>query len=479
LAAELIAATVLQSRTKAVSSTPTTVYGHGFGGLFSAPGLEKPLFSAMVLPAQGLASMLPVRSSNSTHPLYGIFTGVTDSTGTEPIGVCDDPPVAGLSKLCTHSFVFGRQGRMSRVFDIDRMGVITHRGEFSDLQIIGNPFAGVGGVPSAPGVGGAEAVAQNELAKAFFEMATAWSRDFSREVYTGNPVNNTAGGGRKFFYGLDILVNTGYRDAETGIACPAADSIITSFGSAEVNTNGTTAVLTISNILRNLKYIASRSGLDPVTWNLAMPWGLFYELTNVWPQAYYLHAIASAGYASNVQVHETAQTLVAQRDEMRGDIFNRTGQFLYIDGQKVPVILDDAITETVGAGATFTSTIYFVPMTVLGGTPVTFLEYLDYDMPNGAMAAARALAPDGQYSTSDNGRFLWHKKPPTNFCVQYLAKTEPRMLLLTPYLAARLTNVRYTPIAHQRDWDVASSYFVDGGRTSGSGVGPSYFSPTA
>ena len=47
-----------------------------------------------------------------------IITGVTATSGSEPTGVCDDPPTAGLSKLCTHSFVFGRQSRQSRVFEL-------------------------------------------------------------------------------------------------------------------------------------------------------------------------------------------------------------------------------------------------------------------------------------------------------------------------------------------------------------------------
>ena len=59
----------------------------------------------MVLPRTGLQNLLPVRGSRFANPLYGLFTGVTATTGSEPTGVCDDPPTAGLSKLCEHSFV--------------------------------------------------------------------------------------------------------------------------------------------------------------------------------------------------------------------------------------------------------------------------------------------------------------------------------------------------------------------------------------
>src|SRR3990167_315358 len=455
---------------KEVSSTPTTTYGHGNGGLFSYPGLEKPLFSAMVLPKIGLQSILPVRSSNSDNPIYGIFTGVTATTGSEPTGVCDDPPVAGLSKLCMHTFVWGRQSRMSRVMDIDRFGRITNRGEFLDLQLMGNPFNSSN--PNVPTLGGSTGdVAKNEMSKVLFELGVAWARDFAQEVYSGNPSNNTAGGGRKYFYGLDILINTGYRDAETAQACPAADSLIRSFGNLQVDTNQTAVVQTVTYLYRNLRYIAERAGLMPARWALVMRWALFYELTQAWPIAYYTQRNTVTDLQA--MTNNNGRDLVEMRDSMR------TGQYLMIDGQRVDVILDDAIAETEPVAGVFSSTIYFVPLTVLGNVPVTYLEHFNYDAPGAAMDAARVFAPDGSYYSSDSGRFLWHRKPPTNFCVQFLAKTEPRLLLLTPHLAGRLTNVRYSPLIHERGSFTNDAYFVDGGRTDRLGYGPSFYSPTS
>lgn len=459
-----------------VSSTPTTTYGHGPGGLFSYPGLSRPVFSAMSLPRIGLQSQLPVMSSRDANPLYGIMTGVTATTGSEPEGVCDDFPTAGLSKLCTQTQVFGRMGRQSRVFELDRMGLWTNRGEFGDLVMNGNPIQGAN--PNVPsGTPSLNDVLNKEVSKALFELAVAWARDFATDIYAGNPTNNTAGGGRKYFYGLDTLINTGHRDAITGQACTAADSIIRSFGSLDIASNGALLVKQLTNMYRNLKYIASSTGLDPVKWNLVMPWSLFYEITEVWPCAYLSYRCTNLASGSTQFIDSNAQ--IAMRDTMRGNIYERTGQYLLIDGEQVPVILDDAVTETVLAGESFTAGIYFVPMTVLGSTPVTYMEYLNYDMPGGAMEAARAFAPDGFYYTSDNGRFLWHKKLPNNYCVQLMAKTEPRIMLLTPQLSARLTNIKYTPLAHERSAFTDSSYYVDGGRTNFGGYGPSFYSPVA
>lgn len=470
---------------KAVSSTPTSTYGHGPGGLFSFPGLSKPVFSAMILPRLGLQSILPVKPSMDANPLYGIFTGVTATSGSEPSGVCDDPPTAGLSKLCTHTFVFGRQSRQTPVMQIDRAGLWTNRGEFGDLSFLGNPWQGAAGnnpnVPTVPGTGSVDGVLTNEAKKKIFELAVAWSRDFARVIYTGSPGNNTAGGGYKEFYGLDRLINTGYSDSETNQACPAADSIVRSFGNLDISTNGAALVRNITNMYRNLRYIAVEAGLDPVKWAICMRWSAFYEVTEIWPCAYLTYRCTNIGTGNTAFVD--SNDAIKLRDDMRGNIYDRTGQYLLIDGERVDVIIDDGITELnntnqagVPAGS-FRSTLYFVPLTVLGGTPVTYMEYLNFDAPGAAMEVARQFAPGDSYFTSDSGRFLWHKKPPTNWCVQLLAQTQPRLLLLTPHLAARLTGVQYTPVQHEREPFTDAAYFVNGGRTDRNGYAPSYYQP--
>lgn len=456
-----------------VGSTPTATYGHGTGGLFSYPGLERQVFSAMMVPTMGLQDRLPVASSRDDNPLYSIFTGVTATSGSEPNGVCDDPPTVGLAKLCTHTAYFGRQSRQTKVYDLDRIGRWTNRGEMGDLQLVGNPFNSNMQNPNIPAVGNTDFL-RTEVGKALFEFKVAWSRDFNRELYTGNPANNTAGGGRKYFYGLDILINTGHRDAITGQLCPAADSIVQSFAGADISTSTTAQtniVRWITNIARRLRIISSGVGLDPVKWVLVMRETLFYELTAIWPCAYQTYR-CSIGASNTVNVDRKA--LNEATDSMR------QGKYLLIDGMNYEVVLDNTITETNMAGSSFRSDIYFVPMSVVGGTPVTLMQYVDYDQPNGAMEAARAFAPDGMYYTSDNGRFLWHKKVPDNYCVQLMAKTEPRLVLLTPHIAARLTTVQYTPLAHERDWDpAATSYYVDGGRTDYTGYPASFYSPVS
>lgn len=470
---------------KAVSSTPTAYYGHGAGGLFSTPGMSRPIFSAMALPRTGLASILPAIPTRDTNPLYAIITGVTPSVGENPNGVCDDPPYAGVTKLCTHSFVFGRFSRRTKVYDVDRVGKWTNRGEFGDFRLMGNPLAGQGNVPNPmlPSIQGQNwnSVAANEIAKALFELAVTWSRDFARVTYTGTPTNNTAGNGYMEFYGLETLVNTGYQDAITGIQCPAADSIVENFGGLEVRANANQLIRLLANIFRRLRHLSSTAGLDPVQWVMAMRFGLFYELTEVYPISYFTYRNSvAANIVGNTNFVNSAD-IERLRDDMRGDLYNYQGQFLLIDGQRIPVVLDDAIPETQSEGGAFTSDLYILPMSVLGGQPVSYWEYFDYDAPGGSMEFARSFVPGDTYYTSDNGRFLWHKKPPTNWCVELLAKTEPRLLLLVPYLAARLQNIVYVPLGHERNWDAGTpgntpSFHYDGGQITY--PAPSYYPPT-
>lgn len=475
LAAQLLAEAGGGVARKTVSATPSTIYGHGgiYGqaGAFSFPGLERDVVNAMIMPDLGLISRLPSRTANTDNPLYGIMTGVTASSGEEATGPCADPPTAGLMKMCTHSFVWGKFKRMTRVFEIDRFGRYRDRSDFDDLQLIGDPFGGSSNplIPTAPGGASPDQALRRELAKALFEFGVAWGRDFAHILFSGNPTNNIDEG-YKEPYGLDVLINTGYRDAESGVACPAADSIVRDF-SANISGNETALLRQITNVFRNLNYVAQHVGLAPVQWALVGPWSMFYELTEMWPCSYMSYRCTTIGTNNRGVIDLAAQNQM--RDEMRA------GQFLWIDGVKVPFITDDGVVETELVGSCQEADLYFVPLTVLGGRPATFLEYFNYDGPGAAMEGARVLAPAGSYFTTNAGRFLWHARPPEHYCVQMEAKTEWRVILETPHLAARILDIQYCPTAHERDFEPDNSYYVDGGGTNRDARDNSYYTPTA
>lgn len=412
------------------SGTPTNLYLHGPGGLFSTPGLERSVFSALSLPNTGLAARLPVVDSNISNPLRQLITGVGAASGSEPDGVCDDPPTAGFLYGCSTLFPFGRVARQTRVFDVDRLTLQT-RGENYNLQLIGgqNPRSNL--APRTPAM-----ALQNEMTSQMFTMGVEFLRKLGRMVYNGNPANNTAGGGYKEFLGLASIVKTGYTDALDATACNALDSYTQTIA-ADIATDPAEVVAAFTNAWRYVRRRADLAGLNPVTWAFSMRPELFYQITEFWPCAYATYRCGEIFTDAGDIRQVDGMRISEMRDAMRN------GNYLLIDGVQVEVILDDAIpeTETV-ANTTYSSDVYLLPLTVVGGTLATYFEAMNYDA---AVMEALALAGQGAYYTTDGGRFLWVRKPVNNFCIQALAKIEPRLIVETPHLAARLIDLRYSP----------------------------------
>lgn len=455
-------------------STPSAYHPTGPGGLFAQPGLDRAVFTAMQLPHEGLIKQIPAMQTRYANPNYAIFTGQTANSGDDPDGPCDDPKTVGPQKICTTMLPLGKQRLQTDSIDITEVGLYTNPGETENLQIFGGIDPTAGAAPSLP-LGPLQTAITNDATAKLFALAAGWVYEFSRELYTGDPSNNS--GDREYFYGLDTLVNTGYRDAITGVACSRADSYVVDMDSLVVNSNGTTYVKRISNMYRWLQNVARMAGLPGTSWKFVMRPELFYEVSEVWPCAY--HTTGCEGVATTA--NDTTQFIDARdntrmRDEMRGDMNAMTGQFLMIDGYRVPVILDDTITETASAGV-FSSPIYLLPFTVLGRIPVLYMEYFSYT--GQPIDTAEMFSPGGSYQVVDGGRFLLHKKPPNNNCIQITAQARTRLVLRTPYLAGRLDNVAYTTVSggHFPEWEHDDAYYTDGGKLLT--TPQSYYSPTS
>lgn len=453
------------------SGTPTTNYMHGPGGIFGVSGLERDIISTRIQP-QGLAGMLPAQGSMRMNPLYGYLTGFQDNTGSDPDGVCDDPMIAGPTKSCIQTAQFGRYSFMTKEIEINRVGQQTDRGEFLDLRVLNDPLLQPEGGLLQQNIAGTPDL-RREVLMAFVEVGVSFQNKLIRQLYTGNPANNSANGGYAEFPGLDILIGTNKVDAITGTNCPSLDSDIKDFnyGLVDEVSNGTDIVEVLTYMNRFLRHNATRMNFDPTTWAITMRSELFFEITAVWPCSYLTYRCAFRDANGQERVVVDAADQINLRDTMRG------GSYLLIDGIQVPVIQDDGILEETDAdnaqilAGQFASDIYFIPLTIRGGQAATFMQYLDYNQ--GAMVAV-ADGRLGDDFWTDGGRFLWHKKPPLNWCNQWVSKIEPRVILLTPQLAGRLQNVRYAPLQHTREPFPGDPYFVDGGETSR--TGPSLFS---
>lgn len=448
------------------SGTPIAAgYAHGPGGALSFPGTDPDVFQTVV-GNMGILGSLPTKASLFMNPTYTVVTGVQGDTGNEKEDVCDDAPVAGLKKICIITSVFGRYERSTKELELNRLGQRNDRADPIDLRLVGSPIHQSGVFAAGPQSPATPIdLLNNEIVQKLWERNISMHRLLSRQLWLGDPANNAGGGGYKELTGFDQLINTGYVDIETGSACPSIDSDLKDFnyGRIDIAGQGDALVDAISNMYRFVRSLALRTGVMPVRWVLVMRDAAFWELTKVWPCSYLTYRCEVQG---NERVIVDGAEQVRMRDEMRA------GNFLLIDGQRVDVILDDGINEdtpTTNANVTegcFASDIYLVPMSVMGGQAVTFLEYLDYTNPS-LTSALGMLAND----VLVEGAFLtWSKR--TNQCVQWQTKIEPRLVMRTPWLAGRLQNVQYCTPQHPRDPFPDDPYFVDGGRTSR--PGPSY-----
>lgn len=465
-----------------VPANGTAPYTHGTGGLFSTPGIDPRIFSAMMMPRNTLLDNLPVMPPGSSMvanneyggvdvPLYDTITGVTagaldDFRTNQPDEPCDDPPKPGLTKLCTLTAPYGRFYGSIRAIDLQRVGRVANAAEPIGLNLVNSPLTSDGLLDASPFGNTLRTNIDSNLNIRLFEAAVSFKRGLSSLVWSGDPLNNKSGGGYKEFQGLNMLVNTGNKvDVFTSNVCTALNSTIVNFGNVLLTAGTPSIVQQIDGIYYNIEFQARMQGLDPVEWALVMRSNLFDELTKIWSTRYYEEALVAMGNFTNGRALLDARDSTTMRDTMRNEFF------LPIRGKRVRVIIDDTIFENNSTNAAlpagrYSSDIYFIPLTVLNGIPVTYIETFNYNAAEiNRVKNFMGLDNSIAFMTSDNGRFLWWSHR-TNTCLDYRWVMEFRIIMRTPQLAARLQNVAYQPIIHTPDWQTDSSYHVNGGRTN-------------
>lgn len=458
-------------------------YAHG-PGLFT-PVMDPNVINAVQLPTPGLYSMLPEIPTDMETPVYGIITGQTAGTDTGARGDdCSPWGTSGYTQLCRQVEGLATQGITSPVINLNRIGHLVDRADFTDYRLIGDPFnyaASDNGLSGLPGFGtGGNDFLNSDIGKIVREMDVEMVRRFYPDLWTSNPSTAADAYHDSWYRGMQLKVNTGYQDVLTGAACPAVDSLIIPF--ATVATGGTnitsiaSASSTMVDLAQDLYYTferkAKEQGLDPVQWIFAGAPELFRELTSVWPCSYMVNRCLTASAGT------PATALQSDMLQMREDM--RKGSYLLIEGREIPFVVDNSIPQTQGIGAagagTYTSDLYLLPLTVRGGFPVLFKTYFNY---NKRGAAAEAIAKFGSalygVSVSPNGKYLYASDK-TFECFKIKATFRPGLILRTPFLAARITGISYKPRLVTTSWNPAApSNYVGGGVNLWQGTAPSVY----
>lgn len=474
--AAMLRVMMASATTKASAVTGGVIPPHGQNALFNTPGVNPGIVATIVKP-NGIEDFLEqaghVRSSMDLSPLFGIMTGQTASSGDEPTDPCDeDVPVPGDLKMCYQTWVFGEMTMKTKPIRVDNAGELINRSEPLDLRLLNNPF---GSLPEAVAVPATE-LFRNKLAKAVAELSLDFKRRYARLIYTGNP-SNTVGstGGYLEFNGLERIVNTGYVNSIGGAACSAADSYVQDASNAIIQNTASATVTRYREAWRSRRKLADDVGLNGVQWAWVMRYQKFLALVDIWACAYYTYrcyTAAPSGTTANAFVDASGAAIQLRESMLEGN-------FLLIDGVRVPVIIDNTLEELNVGGGNFQSDSYLLPLTGPDfsdtGGQITYLEYFNYRGPYGMQQVINAMGPQDEYRVSSDGRFAIHFLGGTSFCKQVEMRTRKRIICRAPFLAARIDNERYNVYVHEREWQPNTSFFENGGNTSF--YGETYTSP--
>ena len=454
---ELIAASAAvkeESSEKAAGAVHSAITLHNGGGIFGGPGgLERDVISAHVRP-MGIGSMLPLLPSVDADPRFASLTGFSDEIGTRATTSCAAAPT-GYMKGCNLTALFGLERQDTETIEFDKVMLRWNRGDFTDLVLRGRLLGLSGLTPSG--------MNQNDILNIITkaEMVSAGvraERSLVRQMWQGSVLLTE-------FPGLDSQIATGQVDSDTNTACASLDSDVKDFGYDDVCGTGRDIVEYLSMLVYYLEFNADRMGLGPVEYAIVLTPNLWYELSACWPCRYLTNRCANAA-GTNVGV-------INDRTNMDMQTEMRRSMLIEINGKTYPVVTDDGIFEhtnitnaNVNAGE-FASSIYVVPLTIQGGFPVTYRQYLDY---RSTFANANtALLKGREDFWTDDGIYSWAISN-NLWCYQLALKTEQRVILRTPQLAGKIQYVKYTPLQHLRSPMADNAYFANGGvsiRTDG------------
>jgi hypothetical protein len=438
--------------TKAPANTATYTELHGLGGIFSSPGMEREVISTHVRP-YGIASELPKFGTVYEDPTFGALTGISDDQGSEPLLPCNDAP-DGFIKACNLTARFGRVARDTQTIEMDKVMLRVNRGDFTDLRLVGQVLGLTELYPQ--GLNQTQILNLVTMSE-MIQAAVRLERKLCEHVWVGDVANNNPGGGYKEFPGLDQQIATGQVDADTNDSCPSLDADVKDFDYNDVCGTTQDIVDVVSAMEFFVRSLAEDTGMMPARWVWVMRPQLWQELTSCWPCKYNTNKCTSIG--GDHRVLTDGRENITDRDNMR------QGKYLDVNGVRYPVILDNCIYEQNSTNDSanlnpgeFASSIYFVPLTVTGNFPVTYMEYLDYRQ----AAADVALMRGREDFWTDRGQYSWAVEQ-TKWCYKFSLKSEQRIVLRTPQLSGKIDNVRYSPLQHIRDPLPDNSHWIDGG----------------
>lgn len=420
-------------------------------GIFSGAGVRPARFSTLARP-NSLVGILGLSRSEFTDEILEVMTGVTAASGTNATGFCGDPPTVGQGKVCQQIYKFGKYYVKTDLNSIPEIGQLRNRADVP-ADIIN---AGPTGNPLIPDIMYRLAQTRSQAQYEFWRIGVEFERSIDVVAIQGDITvasANSEHGHTVEFNGLDLQVKTGYTDAVTGLACPAMDSAVITYGAAvtTTGTDGRALVVTVEDTFYGLQQRASAFGMEGVQWAIVMRREAFRALVNAYACDYNNYTCTGAAGTPH---NNDAATVNGLRLAMQN------GQYLLVMGQQIPVVFSEGIPQTTPAANTMESDMYIIPVS-WQGMPLTRLEY--FPMDNQYATEFSNFADNGTI-TMNNGLWIVGARD-TGLCKEYHFANRLRLILETPFLAARIDNLQYTFAAPIRNALPGASYYANGGST--------------
>ena len=450
------ALTIVQKHdTAGTSQTAQTLHGNnagGYNGLFSSPGVRPDMWTTAPR-TDSLFSQIPLMPSEYTNEIIEIMTGVTASSGTNATGFCGDAPTSGYLKTCQQNYVFGKFRMKTRTIDLTNVGSLVNRAD-TPRNLLNSGRVDNRLVPDVLATMPLDT--RSQIATEMYSAGFGIERAFDVVSVVGSTANSGANAELGFiteFNGLDQLVKTGYVDAVTSQACPAADSKVIAFGANINNTiaggDGRDLVEALVDLYTAQFDLAEMLGMR-TDFVFFMTRAMFRVVSEVWACNYSTSRCNLTGADLNVYAND----VVAFRDDMQNN------RYLLISGVRVPVVFGSGIPQGGGVTANeFTQDIYLLPLRS-NGRPNLWMEFFPmnntYAEEFTAYAKNRTFLNNGLYSVNAYE---------TGECLEFAFNAKARLILDAPFLAGRLDDITFTDLRGTRTPFPNESFYANGGVT--------------
>lgn len=429
-------------------------------GIFSSPGVRPERFSTIMRPLS-IARMLigdgALMRSEYVNEILEVMTGVTAFSGTNATGFCGNPPTAGQAKVSQQVYQFGSWSMKTNLNAIPLIGQLRNRADVPGRILNAGPESN----PLIPDIMYQLTDTRSQLQYELFLLGVELERSLEKVLIGGNSSlasTSTNSGWIQEFNGLDAQIKTGYTDFPTGKLSPALDSIVENWGNQLVGgtqtSTGRNIVQLIADTYFGLLQKAAKVGMEGFEMAIVMRSEFFRALTDVYACSY---ATARCVNTNAGQPQMVDQQVV---NDLRLEMLN--GQYLLIEGVKVPVVFSSGMAFNQVAATQYVTGFYFVPIN-WAGRPLIRLEY--FPMDNQYANEYASFLNAERYRVLNNGLFLVGYRS-NGLCDEYIFASKMRMILETPFLAARVDNINFSYVVQSGSaYPGETSLYANGGVT--------------